>query len=126
MKRIFLCLTMFLFVATIFAADPVAVVFSVEPKMSCQNCEKKIKTNIRFEKGVKDIATSLEAQTVTVKFDPAKTSKEKIAKAFDKIGYKATEVKGSKPVKADCSATCGQGGCCEKNKDKKSPCRHSK
>ncbi|MDE5940692.1 MAG: heavy-metal-associated domain-containing protein [Muribaculaceae bacterium] len=74
-------------------------VFTVSPKMSCQNCEKKIKSNIRFEKGVKSIATSLENQTVTIDYNPSKTSPDKIAAAFKKIGYKATEAKA--PAKTE-------------------------
>lgn len=109
----------------LFAADPVSVVFSVEPKMHCQNCEKKIKSNLRFEKGVKDIATSLDAQTVTVKFDPAKTSKEKIVKAFGQIGYKAAEVTGQKTSCAKAKSACGgQNGCCDSKKEKKAPCHN--
>lgn len=67
-------------------------VFTVMPKMSCQNCENKIKSNLRFEKGVKSIETSLSGQTVTVKYNPKKTNIESIQKGFAKIGYAATEV----------------------------------
>lgn len=66
------------------------VVFTVQPKMSCANCEKKIKTNLRFEKGIKSIATSVSEQTVTVVFNPKKTNVEAITKGFAKIGYKAS------------------------------------
>ncbi len=65
------------------------VVFTVQPKMSCANCEKKIKTNLRFEKGIKSIATSVPEQTVTVVFNPKKTNVDAISKGFAKIGYKA-------------------------------------
>ena len=68
------------------------VVFTVVPKMTCQNCVNKIKTNIRFEKGVNEITPALKAQKVTVTYDPAKTNKEKLVEAFKKIGYKATAV----------------------------------
>lgn len=64
-------------------------VFTVSPKMSCANCENKIKSNLRFEKGVSSIVTDIEKQTVTVRFNPAKTDSAKIVKAFSKIGYKA-------------------------------------
>lgn len=66
------------------------VVFTVSPKMTCRNCENKIKTNIRFEKGVNDITTNIKEQTVTVVYDPAKTDNAKLAEAFKKIGYTAT------------------------------------
>lgn len=67
------------------------VVFTVSPKMTCQNCENKIKTNMRFEKGVNDITTSVKDQTVTIKYNPKKTDTAKLTAAFKKIGYTATE-----------------------------------
>lgn len=70
-------------------ADTTAV-FNVMPKMSCQNCENKIKSNLRFEKGIKSIETSLDNQTVKVVFNPKKTNVENIQKGFKKIGYAAT------------------------------------
>ncbi len=65
-------------------------VFTVAPVMTCQNCENKIKTNLRFEKGVKGIATDIKAGTISVTYNPAETSPEKLAAAFKKIGYTAT------------------------------------
>ena len=57
------------------------------PEMHCQNCEKKIKENIRFEAGVKKIETNLEKQLVVITYDPAKTDAKKLTQAFAKIGY---------------------------------------
>lgn len=42
------------------AADTLVV--TTQPQMHCQNCEKKIKSNIRFVKGTKKIDTSVENQ----------------------------------------------------------------
>ena len=69
------------------------VVFTVNPEMHCQNCENKIKTNLRFEKGVSDITTDIKGKTVKIVYDTRKTDPEKLAAAFSKIGYQATEVK---------------------------------
>lgn len=110
MKRI-LSLFMATIIAVIaFAGDTATAVFTVSPAMHCQNCENKIKSNIRFVKGVKEISTSIENQQVTVKYDSAKTNPEAIVKALDKIGYKASTAK----TKADC---CGkkEAGCCGGN-----------
>ena len=57
------------------------------PEMHCQSCEKKIKENIRFEQGVKNIETNLEKQQVVITYDPAKTDSKKLTQAFAKIGY---------------------------------------
>ena len=44
------------------------VVFKVE-QMTCVNCEAKVKRNIPYEKGVKNMKTDVENHTVTVTFD---------------------------------------------------------
>ncbi len=62
------------------------VTFSVS--MKCENCVKKIRENISFEKGVKSLNISLEEKKVTVVYDPAKTSGEKLASAIRKLGFK--------------------------------------
>ena len=72
------------------AKDIKTVVLETSPEMHCNGCETKIKTNIRFEKGIKDIETSLEEKTVTIKYDADKTSVDNIIEGFKKIGYEAT------------------------------------
>ena len=73
--------------------DIKTVVLNTQPEMHCANCEKKIKENIRFEKGVKSIKTDLKTKTVTIVYDAEKTSVANIIKGFKKIKYKATEAK---------------------------------
>ncbi|MGN0187985.1 MAG: heavy-metal-associated domain-containing protein [Candidatus Cryptobacteroides sp.] len=63
----------------------VTVVYGVY--LHCANCVKKVKENISYEKGVKNLEVSLEGQTVTVTFDPSKTDEKKIAAAIRKLGY---------------------------------------
>ena len=58
----------------------------------CKNCVKKCEANLPFEKGVKDCKIDLASHTIYFKFDPAKTSKEKLARAIEKLGYSASEV----------------------------------
>lgn len=74
----------------IWAVEPIQCVFTVTPPMHCTNCENKIKSNLRFEKGVKKVDASAEAQEVVITYDPTKTDEEKLIKAFLKIGYEAT------------------------------------
>lgn len=71
------------------AAPTDTVVCTVTPQMHCQNCENKIKSNLRFEKGVKSIVTDRKSQTVTVIYNANDTDFETIAKALKKIGYTA-------------------------------------
>ena len=105
MKKV-LVIMLFVFLAALTAlvkAENVKVVFSVEPQMTSQSSENKIKTNIRFEKGVSEVVTDFEAQTVTVTYDNTKTDVEKLAEAFKNLGYTVT------PACAGNSAACA--GC---------------
>lgn len=93
MKKIVL-LTSALFFAFLLQAQTKnsEVVFSTEPEIECQNCVKRIKDNLRFEKGVKAINPDMNANLVTIQYDGGKTNPEKLQKALAKIGYKATVV----------------------------------
>ena len=77
---------------TAFGKDIKTVVFKTTPEMHCNNCETKIKNNLRFEKGVKEIVTDLGDKTVTVKYDADKTTVEALIKGFAKIKYSAVLV----------------------------------
>ena len=92
MKKLFL-LTFALFLAVLTQAQTKKeVVFSTEPEIECQSCVKKIKDNLRFEKGVKAINPDLNTKLVTIQYDSEKTNPENLIKAFAKINYKATVV----------------------------------
>lgn len=64
------------------------VTFSVH--LHCGNCVKKVKENISFEKGVKDLHVCLEDQIVYLKYDATKTSEDKLKAAIEKLGYKVS------------------------------------
>ena len=89
-KVLFLALAM----ATVGSAKDIkTVVLTTQPAMHCTNCEKKIKENIRFEKGIKTIKTDLKTKTITIEYDAEKTTVDNIIKGFKKIKYEAAEVK---------------------------------
>lgn len=69
------------------------------PEMHCESCENKIKSNMRFEKGVKKVETSLERQEVSITYDARKNSVEGLQAAMKKIGYD-TKVVSDKEVKS--------------------------
>lgn len=96
MKKLILSLAVAAIAFGADAAKSVTAVFAVNPPMSCQKCETRIKTNLRYEKGVKKIETSIPDQKVIVTYDPAKTSPEKLISGFSKIGYEALEYDGDK------------------------------
>lgn len=89
MKRISVILLSALIAVSAFAttAKPEKVTFFTN--LRCNNCVKKVNENIAFEKGVKDLSVSLDKQTITVTYDPAKTDAQTLAKAIEKLGYKA-------------------------------------
>jgi copper chaperone CopZ len=84
-----------------FGKDIKTVVLTTNPEMHCTGCEKKIKENIRFEKGIKSIKTNLDDKTITIEYDADKTTVEDIIKGFEKIKYEAMEVKSNKQNKTN-------------------------
>ena len=92
-KALFIALA---FASVCFAKDIKTVVLTTNPEMHCTGCEKKIKDNIRFEKGIKSIKTNLDDKTITIEYDADKTTVEDIIKGFEKIKYEAKEVKSNK------------------------------
>ncbi len=140
MKKLMTVMAMLVFAISMFAKDIKTVVFTTLPQMHCESCENKIKGNLRFEKGIKDITTSVADQKVTIQYDAKKTNPETIAKGFAKIGYQATIVTedakstkksgcsgcGKKAESAAKSGCCGskteakaEGGCCSKKTEAK-------
>ena len=99
MKKTLVLSAMMLTAMVALAKDIKTSVFTTNPEMHCESCEKKIKGNLRFEKGVKNIITDLKTKTVTIEYDADKTNVQNIIKGFKKIKYEATEVKKDKVKK---------------------------
>jgi periplasmic mercuric ion binding protein len=55
--------------------------------MSCMSCQQKIKDNLSFEKGVKDLQIDLASKTVDISFDPKKTTADKLKTTIEKLGF---------------------------------------
>ena len=108
MKKSILLFVMMMVAMISFAKDIKTVVFTTTPQMHCENCENKnkIKSNLRFEKGIKAIETSVPNQTVTVKYDADKTTPEKLQKGFEKFGYKARILKDGEKVEKNTEEKC--------------------
>lgn len=79
-------------VATAVAKDFRTAVFKVD-QLHCENCERKVQNNIKFEKGVKSFTTQLEEKTVIITYDAEKTNIEKLKAGFKKFKYEAVFVK---------------------------------
>ena len=60
--------------------------------IDCPSCQKKLESQVPYEKGVKDMKIDLERQTIWLLFSSDKTTKETLAKALEKLGYPAKEI----------------------------------
>lgn len=89
------CVVALMSVAAVMAKDIRVVVFNVS-QMHCEKCEKKVKDNMRFEKGLKDIATEVKTKTVTITYDAEKTNVKNLQAGFKKFNYEAKFVKETK------------------------------
>lgn len=82
-------------VTTLVAKDFRTVVFKVD-QLHCENCERKVKENIKFEKGVKEFSTDLKKRTVSITYDADKTNVDKLKAGFKKFKYDAVPVSDEK------------------------------
>ncbi len=99
MKKTILAALSLILALTAAAADLRTIRVTTRPQMTCANCENKIKKNLRFEKGVKEIRTDRENQIVTIVYDAEKTDENKILKGFEKIKYQASIVREDSPAR---------------------------
>ncbi len=77
------------------AKDIRTAVFKVS-QMTCERCERKVKENIRFEKGIKTFSTDVKEKIVTITYDAEKTDVEKLQAGFKKFHYEAEFLKETK------------------------------
>lgn len=109
MKKNVLLVLMCMFAISIYAKkETTTVTFNVP--LDCENCVKKVESNIAFEKGVKALDCSIEAQTVSVTYLAEKTDVDKLKAGFAKIGYDNVTVKG------ECCSSEKKEGCCSETK----------
>ena len=89
------CIVAFLGVTVVMAKDIRIAVFKVS-QMHCENCERKVRNNIRFEKWVKELTTELKTKMVTITYDAEKTNVKNLQAGFKKFEYEAQFVKETK------------------------------
>jgi len=96
LKKATMAIAIILFSTAVFAEKQdvkkvETVVFNVE--MDCQGCASKIKKNMPFEKGVKDLKVDFDNQKVTLTYKTKATTKENLKKALEKLDFKVVEAK---------------------------------
>ena len=82
-------------VTAVMAKDFRTVVFKVA-QMECANFERKVKNNIKFEKGLKNFTTDLKERSVTITYDAENTNVQKLKEGFRKFKYEAVVIKEAK------------------------------
>ena len=86
-RKICIALAAVLLSATTVVAKALRTVVFKVSQMTCENCVKKINSNIRFEIGLKKFDTDLKTKTVTITYDADKTDIEKNRSAGQQLSY---------------------------------------
>lgn len=122
-KNLLLIVVMSLFAITASAKKETSSVTFIVP-LDCENCVKKVESNIAFEKGVKGLECNIAEQTVKVSYQADKTNVEELKKGFAKIGYADVKEKQSccsTEKKTECCETAkADEPCCEEKEKKES------
>jgi copper chaperone CopZ len=63
--------------------------------LKCGSCAGKMNLGLRKYPGIKKVDINSEANTITVVYNPKKTSPEKIRKSISEAGFDADEVKAN-------------------------------
>ena len=71
--------------------DRAEVTFIVS--MKCKNCQERIEETLAFATGVKGMKVDLEKKTVTITYQPSKTSADELKKTIQKLGYTVAQKK---------------------------------
>lgn len=101
MKKIFLLVIFFSLCHCLFAqtkSNEVAVIKTnivCDHCLQCETCGKALNANLLDLKGVKKVRINPEQNTITITYNDAKTSLDKIKKVISESGYDADEVKAS-------------------------------
>jgi mercuric ion binding protein len=75
---------------------------------ACETCQPRIEEELYNEKGVTDAALNEKESTITVKYNPKRTTPEAIRLAISKLGYDADD------IAADKDAVRKLDDCCKK------------
>lgn len=84
-------------------------VAKIKTSAVCDMCKETLEKAMAYEKGVKESSLDVDSKVLTVKFDPKKTSLEKIRMAVVKTGYDADG------ILADEKAYDNLDACCKKD-----------
>lgn len=82
----------------------------IQTSAQCGECQEKIEGAVKKLDGVKSVDLNLDNKKVTVVFDPAVTSLDKIRTAISEVGYDADDVKANPTAYDNLPGCCKKGG----------------
>ena len=109
MKNILL-LIMLVYTSSTFAQTKKTAEIKIKTSAECDQCKKRIESNLIYEKGVKFCKLDMASKVLTVSYNTEKTNPEKIKKAVTMLGYVADEIKSDSLAYAKLPACCKVGG----------------
>jgi copper chaperone CopZ len=112
MRTLLTLIFAFMFITVSFARKPKSIIIKTkiycDHCRQCETCGHLFLKSLPFEEGIKKVELDEKDMTLTVLYNPKKTSPEKIRSAISKLGYDADD------LPADKAAYEKLDGCCKK------------
>lgn len=112
----------FLFIALLSTATEVAAlakskVVNIQTSAVCGSCKARIEKALASAEGVEAAVLNLNSKKVKVKYDPAKTTPEKLREVVASTGYSADDVKANEEAFNKLPGCCKKQGSCAHAKE---------
>jgi mercuric ion binding protein len=88
-------------------------VVNIKTSAVCASCKARIEKALTSAEGVEAAILNLNNKQVKVKYDPAKTSPEKLREVVVNTGYNADDVKANEEAYHKLPGCCQKPGVCE-------------
>jgi periplasmic mercuric ion binding protein len=122
MKNLKLIITALVIILTVSAANAqkkkTETIVINTSSVVCDMCKETIETALAYEKGVKSSNLDVKKKTITVKYNPEKTTPEQIRKAISESGYDADDVKANPEAFTKLEECCKDASKCDEIKKK--------
>ncbi|MBV6483775.1 MAG: hypothetical protein KFKLKKLM_00230 [Flavobacteriales bacterium] len=82
---------------------------TIQTSAQCDMCKHTIEKAMAYEKGVKKSTLDVPTSILTVEYNPAKTTPEKIRKAVSDVGYDADDVPANPKAYEKLNPCCKKG-----------------
>ncbi|GAA4439741.1 hypothetical protein GCM10023091_22390 [Ravibacter arvi] len=75
-----------------YSADNDSKEVKIKTSAKCKMCKSRLERNLGLSKGIESANLNLDDKVMTVKYNPKRTSEEKIREVIAKTGYQADEI----------------------------------